>query len=259
MARELTQAWLDKANKAYPMKINKDGDLVTCPLFLDYVVDLFKPRENKKDDGTVKLQYGVQALFQPKTDFSVPREIAKKLYASKSVVQVTETDDDGKNITSWASHKPLLGAFYKQEDRGIDAETGKLRKGYVRGALGIHPSTQLKPMVWKVVGGKKVQVTELVYDEIYSGVCAFAVMNPFYYTKGKTWKGGVGFGLKHIVILNSNTPKWFEGGAKKASIEDLKDIEIDQDSIINFESEDGGFEEPEEEGFGEEVNEFADA
>ncbi len=243
MARvALTADQLKKYNAALPMRLNKDGDIVTAPVYLDFVGPLLKPQASnfKNDDGTEKeKKYGCTIVFQKGQDMAVIRKVMDDLYTEKGIVR---QKINGKPTGPWiGQHNPFL----KQGEIGLDKQTGELRKGYVEGGLALRASTKNKPLV--VYGSDRKVVEPPAFDILYSGVLAIVVLNSYYYPTDKAkasdpkMKRGVGFGIKSVVLINTNTPKWFEGGSRTATVEDLKDIDIDSSLIVDFETGDGDF------------------
>jgi len=241
MARvELSKEQMAKYNAAVPMRVNAKGDLVTAPVYLDFVGALLKPQKSnfKNDDGTEKSpSYGCTILFQKGQNFAVPRKIMDGIYTEKGIIRQKV---DGKPTGPWVGQKD---PFLKQEVIGLDKTSGELRKGYVDGGLALRVSSFKKPLV--VYGTDRKVVEPPAFDILYSGVLAMCVLNPYYSPTKKellakpTTVRGVQFGIMSVVLLNTNTPKWFEGGGRSASIEDLKDIDIDSSLIVDFETGDG--------------------
>jgi hypothetical protein len=262
MARELKPEWMERALQKFPMSIDKEGNLVTCPVFLDFVGDLTKARPQKNEDGSPKLdkqgkqvfQFGTQIIFPAGTDFTVPKKIVADLYVKNKAVREID-EDTGKPTGNWIGHKPWPSPFRKQEDIGLDKDTGKMKRGYTRGALGIRVSTRNKPLLVEIVKehgvAKKKVLEEVTYDKLYSGVVAICTLNPYYYAKGPRYLAGVGFGVTHVVLINTNTPMFFEGGAKKRTLDDIKDIDISADDVVNFETGDGHLDDDD---FGDDFN-----
>jgi hypothetical protein len=235
-----------------PMKISKKGDLVTSPVFLDFTQGLFKPREPSKEQveratkngEEPKKKYDVTTLFLPNADFSLMRSMEDAIYEEKGILRKKV---NGKPVGPWIDQKDSLLA---QEDIGIDKKTGDLKKGYVEGAKALRLSSYIRPLVSKmdVVTNQYVPIDAPAYDVVYSGVLAICTINPYYAPTSaklladKTVKRGVFWGIKSVVIINSNTEKWFEGNSRPATIEDLDEIGISADDIIEFDDPDGNVE-----------------
>ncbi len=262
MARHLDPAWLAKVTKLNPMRINKDGDFVTPPVFIDFTQTLLvpqvpmyqgKPAVDAKGNPRSP-SWGCTVLFQPDTDFSLMHKAMDKLYEEKKIVR--------QKVKGLATG-PWIGQadpFLEQSKIGLDKKTGEMKTGYVEGALALRVNTYRKPIVSKKVKAGDKLIDQIIeppgYDEVYGGAVAICVLNMYYSPTDKntladpTSIKGARFGLKNVLIINSNTPKWFQGGGKEASLADVQDIELSADDVINFDTGDG--DDPEFTSFGDE-------
>lgn len=188
---------------------------VVTPKFRLSFPDLFEAREIEREDGSSGgAKFGIQMLFDKKTDLSPLKKVVAKAIKEK-----------------WgdAAPKGLVLPFKDGNDKELD--------GY-ENTIYVGASTKFKPQVIrsKFVDGSPVPITSP--DEIYAGCYARAAINAYAWEfknkQGKIMKRGVSFNLESVQKLSEGEPF-----VKRPDPADSFDSQDDgSDDADNFESND---------------------
>jgi hypothetical protein len=157
---------------------------VITPKFRASYVNVFRPRENKKEDGTVVMEYDICAIFAPGAD----------LKPITAAITAAATEKWGEDKSKWP--KNLRNPIRKNEER---EKGGKLPDGMEAGGHFMNYKSKQKP-------GLVDQNRQAVIDEtvFYSGCFARAQVHAFAYeNKGNK---GVSFGLDNLQKMADGDP-----------------------------------------------------
>lgn len=167
------------------------SEKLITPEFRASYVFLFTPQENKQDDGKVKKEYTVTAIFPKNADLSPLKKAAEALLAEKF----------GADRAKWPTN--LRSPFRKCKDRWKN-EGGRqvVPPGYEDGDatfITLKASEKHRP------GVVNAAVQDILEPrEVYSGCYCRASVRPYYYdNKGNK---GVSFGLNNVQKLRDGEP-----------------------------------------------------
>lgn len=160
------------------------SERIITPKFRIIFADVFRPRENRKDDGSVTMEYSVMAAFPPGTDFTQMNALIAAAAAKKW----------GPDKATWP--KPLRNPIRANEEK---EQKGVLPDGLERGGHFINIKTTIRP-------GVVDQNVQPILDEseFYRGCYAIAQIDAYgYEVKGNK---GVSFGLQNIQKVADGEP-----------------------------------------------------
>ena len=167
------------------------ADKLITPEFRASYVFLFTPQENKQDDGKVKKEYTVTAIFPKGADLKPLQAAAMKALSDKY----------GADQSKWPTN--LRSPFRKCKDRWKN-EGGKqtIPPGYEDGDavfITLKASEKYRP------GVVDAAVQDIIEPRIlYSGCYCRASVRPYVYdNKGNK---GVSFGLNNVQKLRDGEP-----------------------------------------------------
>lgn len=165
--------------KRFPCATLPTGNTRTCPVRLSYP-NLFKPRAQKNDDGTMGREVFSTALLFPK---------GAVITALKSAAERVAVEKFGN---AWASRRIHL-PFRDQAERTDDK--GALPPGYVAGAVFMNVSAN-KDHPPSVV---RRDMTKADAADIYPGVWALVTLRAYAYDRPQ--RKGIAFGLQNVMKL----------------------------------------------------------
>lgn len=165
------------------------SDNVMTPKFRVSYPSIFKPQKN---DLNGKMEYSLEALFEPGADLSALKAAAKAAVEKKW----------GKDQSAWPQNLRLPfrdQAEKKAKDKTTGKPTGELQPGCVAGAQWMRFKSEQKP------GLVDQNVQDIIDEsEFYGGCWARATVNAFAYDqKGNR---GVSFGLVNIQKMADGDP-----------------------------------------------------
>jgi hypothetical protein len=182
------------------------NDKVITPEFRVSYSYVFTPQENRQDDGTVKREYSLTAIFPKGAD----------LTAVKAAAQQVLIDKFGPDQSKWPGN--LRNPFRKCNERWKN-EGGKqvVPAGYEDGDAIFITAKATEKSPPGVVDQRLNDIIES--RDFYSGCYARASVRPYYYEK----KGnrGVAFGLNNVQKLRDGDPL----GGRSRPTDDFQAVE----------------------------------
>ena len=163
--------------------MNTPTTLIT-PQFRVVYADVFRPRENKKEDGTTVMEYNIMAAFPPGTDFA----------QMNAMIAAAAEKKYGADKTKWP--KPMRNPIRANEEK---EKEGKLPDGLEKGGFFCNFKSKNRP-------GLVDQNRQPIIDEtgFYRGCYARAQIDAFAYeVKGNK---GVSFGLQNVQKMADGDP-----------------------------------------------------
>jgi hypothetical protein len=157
---------------------------VITPKFRVMYPNVFRPRENTKEDGTKVMEYSLHIVFPKGTDLS----------AITKAITDAAIEKWGADKSKWP--KNLRNPVRKNEEREKD---GKLPDGYEEGGHFMNVRSKQKPGL--VDANRQAIIDETAF---YAGCWARAQINPYTYeAKGNK---GVSFGLQNVQKMADGEP-----------------------------------------------------
>jgi len=211
MHSRMTDEWIAAVVRGNPIRIaEKTGNIITCPVRLQYV-HLFKPAKPQKDDSPDKKpSYNCVACLPPGVDAGVQNILRAAVYAEERKSFPNNFGPDGR---SFGLKDPLR--FQHEKAR---TQEGKEVKGFTPGLLCFTAGTQIKPIVTDVAGNPIVDESR-----VYGGVWAILALNVYSY---KNKISGVNFGLQNVMIFADDEQTGGGGGSDPR--DDFAGVQIDQ-------------------------------
>jgi len=177
--------WLRTVVEANPIRIGKNGNIITCPSRLHFA-DIFVPQKGLSDDDNQDKapKYGCSILFPPGCIQGIESVIKPKLVERAKMAFPEKVDDEG-NPTG------VHFSIHRQDDK-------LEQQGYTRGLLYTNVSTRFQPQVYDTAYNS---ITDP--SKVYNGVWAILELNVYHYSvKGKK---GVGLGLQSVMVFADDT------------------------------------------------------
>ncbi len=147
---------------------------------VSFAHNMFKGREQKKDDGTTKLQFGATLIYDEIHRAFFEEQLRRAI--------IGEWGEKGlERAKAGLIKSPLLSGIGKE---ARNKETGDLHPGMGEGKFFIRANANdVVPVHWK---SPVIPATE---KEVYSGCKGFAVLNAYTWNNSKNGDG-VSFGLQ---------------------------------------------------------------
>lgn len=167
------------------------ADKIITPEFRADWPHVFKPQENKRDDGTVTREYSITAIFSVGTDLSTMKAAAQAVLVEKF----------GPDQSKWPT--VMRSPFRKCSEKWKN-EGGKqiIPPGYENGDA-VFVNMKAKEEYKPGVVDQNVQPI-IEPKDFYSGCYAIASTNAYWYDfKGNR---GVGFGLRNLQKTREGEP-----------------------------------------------------
>lgn len=207
----MSDEWLAAVVRGNPIRIaEKTGNIITCPVRLQYV-NLFKPAKPNKDDAADKKPtFNCVACLPPGVDQGIHNIIRAYVYQEERKEFPNNFGPDGR---SFGLHDPLRDQREKMRTR-----EGKEVEGFTAGLLCFTAGTKIKPNVTDVAGNPIVDESR-----VYPGVWAILALNVYAY-KNKIM--GVNLGLQNVMIFADDTRTGGGGGTDPK--DDFAGVQIDQ-------------------------------
>jgi Protein of unknown function (DUF2815) len=211
MHSRMTDEWLAAVVRGNPIRIaEKTGNIITCPVRLQYV-NLFKPAKPQKGDSPDKKpSYNTVCCLPPGVEAGINNIMRAAVYAEERKSFPNNFGPDGR---SFGLHDPLRGQHEKMR-----TQEGKEVKGFTPGLLCFTAGTQIKPVITDAAFNPIVDESR-----VYPGVWAIVALNVYPY---KNKISGVNFGLQSIMIFADDEKTGGVGGSNPK--DDFDGVQIDQ-------------------------------
>ncbi|QDP64132.1 MAG: putative helix-destabilizing protein [Prokaryotic dsDNA virus sp.] len=149
---------------------------------LSFAQDLFKPRQDKKDDGSIVEKFGCTLIFS--------QDAMSVLEAAVVEAVQAEWGDKGiQKIKDKLIKSPFLAGTGKEARNN---QTGDLHPGMGEGLFFIRPWSKFQPVI-----RYKSETIPATAEEVYSGCYGFAVLHAFTWHNSKNGDG-VSFGIDYF-------------------------------------------------------------
>ena len=202
---KMTDEWIAAALEANPIRIAPNGNIITCPVRLQFA-GIFEPMKPMQDDDNPNREpkYVCTPLFPPAALAGIESVIKPKLLALAKATHEDRFDSDGEPINL---HFP----FRKQGEK-LD------QQGFTAGGLFCNVSSKFKP---SIVDAAMNDLNDA--SRIYNGVWAILALNP--YSFSTKLKRGVSLGLQMVMVFADDQKLVSKKADPKATFAGVKKID----------------------------------
>ena len=203
---KMTDEWIAAALEANPIRIASNGNIITCPVRIQFagINEPMKPMRDDDDNQNREPKYGCTPLFPPAALAGIERVIKPKLLALAKVTHEDRFDAQGEPLNL---HFP-----FRRQDEKLD------QQGFTPGGLFCNVSSKFKPAI---VDTAMNEITDP--SRIYNGVWAILALNTYSFTT--KLKRGVSLGIQMFMVYADDQKLVSKKADPKATFAGVKKID----------------------------------